>query len=465
MSVELNPSIGSTKKSTATLIPQDTGQPLTEDVKETSAKKSLSEPDETLNPQSVFIQGLNLSVEVERHQGEMLRMLEEKISKKKKEFEEMASGQDTTKGEKHDLQRALARMDRLLDIPKNSNLLKMFPNVFNTYVSDLIHNLLELDARTLNYALACTPVRNPNAEKFDGYIQHVNPIPTTNDEAEKKITEELPKWDNTNVFFYLNQLPIVIKGTGLPEFHRTKLKEVGVNFKEKDTIPEADIKKLFEAAALIDRVGWTNSNPESLKNTESICILESATTFKAIAGAGHTIIVMDEKTSPISLSDTLIHEDDHNKNRDRFNKIFIHELKTRKENESPANIQHPWFREKNGSTSVLLFELSAYGTATSFLLDVWDTEGKSSLFKSIELVEKFIPYKRNAKLAIKLAKENSKHLNEDGKKWLTEMETLWDKLDKRIHPNIQAITSYLLKSGNAEYIRAGLDIQNDYSQI
>ena len=356
-----------------------------------------------------------MSVEVKRHQEEILQALEQKINRKKQEFEELASSQNATDGEKHDLQRALARIDRLIDIPKNSNLLKMFPKVFNSYVFDLIHNVLELDARNVNHLLACTPIGNNNAEEFDGFVQYNNTIPISNKDFEVKLAKSLPKWDNTNFFFYLSQLPIVVKGQGLPEYDRSKLKEVGASYKEKDSISEQDIEKLFEAALLIDKVEWLKSNPASLKGIESISVLESAP-FKGLAAGGHAIIVIDEKATPLSLAETIIHEDDHHKNITRFHKICMDEFKTRKDENSPANLQHPWLGKRNdGLTSELLFELSAYGTATSFFLKVWDTEGRADLFKCLEIVEKFIPYKRDAKLAIKLAKENSNCLNEDGR--------------------------------------------------
>ena len=467
MSMEIKSKTLSTKGNSIT--PPDaknTDNVLTGPIERVLTEKTSLTVDQRLNLQSALIKRLNLSVEVKRHQEKLLQALDQKIKEKKKEFEELIQHHSDIEGEKLDLNRALARMARLIEIPKNSSLLKIFPNTFNTYVSDLIQNVLGLDASNLNHVLACTPIGNDNAQEFDSFIQHAKTVPITNDEFETKILEALPKWDNTNFFFYPLNLPIVVKGAGFSDFDRAKFKEMGADFKEKDCISEQDIEKLFASALLIDEVQWLKSNPESLKGIESITVLESAP-FKGLAAGGHALIVIDGKTTPISLAETIIHEDDHYKNTKRFRGIRLHELKIRKDEKVPANIQHPWFGQTEAPlVSNLLFELSSYGTATSFLLKVWDKEKeKGNLFECIKLVEKFIPYKRDAKLAIKLAKENSKYLNKDGEKWLAEMESLWDTLGEKIHVNIKQITGYLLKSEDQALRKAGEEIKSDYSKI
>ncbi len=152
----------------------------------------------------------------EENQLNLFLKLQEKINQKKKEFEELVNGDNAWEEEKLDSERALFRMDRLLEIPKQSKLLQSLPEVFNDYVNDLLNNVLEHDSRLLNFILASTPI--DDVEPLERKVLYWDPEPKNHGELITKLKESLPQWDGTGYLHYLLPgLPIVVKAKGLPK--------------------------------------------------------------------------------------------------------------------------------------------------------------------------------------------------------------------------------------------------------
>ena len=383
----------------------------------------------------------------EEYQLRLLTELEKRINEKKKEFVELVNSPEGFPEEKLDLDRALKRMDRLFELARDSKLLKNYPVVFQEYINDLTTNVLEKDARNLNFILACTPVIFDSTEHFEAMVQKWEPVPANTAEYENKLREILPKWDTTSRFFYMPGLPIVVKVDGIPEHFKSFVAPYNITLKENGLTTE-DIKKISEAATLIIKSKWQELEPKSLTITESISFVEKADFGGIACSKGHPIIVLSKEHTPRQIAGITIHEDWHYVSRYTMvnNSVLEHDYENK---DRFPQIKHTWLNTLHDSRRSLLSELYSYGIESKFYL-VSLFENLLDEKEKIEAVKSLNEKLSKAKKGIQILRGNPEHLNEAGIFWLNDMEKFWSALEKGIEYQSSKLIPEFLKSENKE---------------
>ena len=358
-------------------------------------------------------------IEWDETQLKLFTKLKEKVEEKKKEFEELTNSPNA-KEEKMDLERALRRMDRLLEIPQ-SKLLRDHPEIFNEY-TDNINKLLECDARKLNLILACTTI--PAADKLESAVVYGEPEPKNETELKEKLKESLPKLETDIDAFYLPGLPIAVHTKASNSTGANEIKDE-LTFKETG-LSENDLEKLKKAVSYITESGWLKNNPESLKDTESILILQDAKFNGKSLDPGHPAIKINEKSTPEHIAATIVHENKHHAvhNKDRWTKAFDQDYDNK--DQSPE-IDSP-LTGKTKNRANLLDELEAYGSQNKFRLYLLQQGGLTEEQK-FNLLKVMFDDQLDAKKAIQTLKKHPDSANKNEvQDWLNEVEKEWESL-------------------------------------
>ena len=373
--------------------------------------------------------------------------LQEKVNEKKKEFEELVNSENAYEEEKLDKERAFYRMDRLLELPKSKHL-QSLPEVFNEYVNDLINNVLENDARNLNFILATTPTKD--TVSFESEVLEYGSAPKDLDELIAKTKGALPHWENIgNSHYFLPGLPIVVKTKGFTNFYEQIFEGDGI-IQRTDHLTESDLKKLTEVGIFISLSKWQEVAPDSLKITEALSLIHDAPFHGVTAGRGHPILALSDERSAVLFAGTMIHEDAHYVVHEGpyYDNVASYEYANR---EIFPPVEHPWI-SKNKTRLGLLNECQAYGMESKFYLHLLNWGGLDNN-QVTDVVKELLRHKENANKAIKLLNENHEFLNEAGKKWLGEIENLWQEINQG--------TRYQLDSRLDEFIGTdGWDLKN-----
>ena len=392
-----------------------------EEVEEVSSSKSHDVGcGAELVKQDEYLQRLVLSVSVQEHQEKMLARLEEKINKKKEEFRTLALGEDGSVEERTDLERALLRIDWLLEIPKKSEILKKFPQAFNKYVTNLLENILENDARKLNFVLACSPLQEETAEEFDKVIMYIGDIAGTDDDKYiAKIEKCLPEWNSGNNCFYLPGFPIVLSIGGLPGLYKGKSGVV-----EKNNLPDDELEKLVQATELIKESSWGGVSPDSLKMTECIFLVSEAPFAGKAGRKNHPIVVLISNTDTVDFAGSIIHEDYHHVVNSWTNNSQISIFDSDNAGGAPA-VEHLWVGNK--SRSSLLDECFTYGKETRFYLCLFEQKD-ITVEQKAGLIKKIASNIKQSKTALEILNKDSGIMHEAALGYIFEANKIWNSI-------------------------------------
>ena len=353
-----------------------------------------------------------------------IAILKTKIEEKKYQFQELVSGQNGLPEEKLDLERALKRMDKLLELPSSTLMAELHEgdeNTFDIYFDD-VNKLLDLDPRKLNYILASTPIPSEK-DILIGLCNHWSESEQV-EEAQLKdlFLRLLPNWRietnnfhvNKDNYFYLPGLPIVIQKTGLPESIKRRFPK-----DEGKTLSTVDIERLNEVANLIVKSHWREVMKTSLQFTESVHIVQGMTSGGAAGLRGHTLASIEDDIDEYELARIIIHEDYHQalRNNKKFNSALLYEI----DKETPP-VNHPWV--PGGSRAILIEELFTHSTGVSFCYHLLQKELVPEP-KITRVVAPIIGYLEQAKQAIELLEKEPQYLNSDGLYLLDKAKEFW----------------------------------------
>ncbi len=194
--------------------------------------------------------------------------------------------------------------------------------------------------------------------------------------------------------------------------------------------------KLTETGLLITSSGWKEAAPESLKITESISLIHNAPFHGVTANKGHPIINFNTEQSAVNLAGTIIHEDWHYVVHDGPYWSSVSNFDDENKDKFPP-LNHPWISE-NGTRLSLLSECEVYGIETKFYLQLLQWGGLDDT-RLVEVTEKLLKNKENAKNAISLLKQNPGSLNDKGKEWLDKNEKLWEEINNGFQTHLNEV--------------------------
>lgn len=348
---------------------------------------------------------------------EKLAKVWELVKAKQEEFNKIA---DTHLEEGLDRERALKRIAQVGEIAEV--LLLLYPEGFDSYVSEAAKPLLNFDARMLNLLLASSLVGRLRKLKQHLDKAHSEKLSEFYVAAIflnwfKLILKSRKEWRKANNFFYLSGLPIVIEAEA-PKLQR--------------------IRNLKKATQLIKSSGWYILMPDSLKHISSIIpkerVFANSDEVYSSTGLGdfeerlHIEIYFD--IMPLEISATLIHEDQHIS--DELNRL-VPIINFESKEHLPADIKHEWCEPDGTWPSFLLAEVQAYGTESLFFLHIWKLKRLSPMQRRA-IIENLFNHLPQAKKGIEILKEKDKigHLNSEGRVWLQELEVLWKGIENEL---------------------------------
>ena len=378
----------------------------------------------------VLTERLKYAQAAREHQERTLIDLREKIRIKKQEFTEHANGPNGTEEERMDLERALGRFDRLIELPE-SEMIREFHGIFNLY-SKPLSRLLDCNARALNFVLATTFIPSPSDLNYEVKLKEGLP-PTYNDFL-KKMIHHLPSWEfitrdfspDPDNYFYLPGLPIVIQRTIRRDCILRFMVDRGIE-RRNDRLTADEEEKFIKMATLIRENKWLEFMPESLRQTESFTFANVASCAGIASRRGHPIIKLDDSTTPLQLADSGIHEDCHHHLNAQPGAFEIGIYETEHFQRTHCH-KHPW--DESGRCTSLLSECFTYNTEGFFRLLGLENDSLTNeeKFESIEILCRF---RGKAKSALEILHKNIERLNDTGRKWLTDAEQRWENLNNR----------------------------------
>jgi len=366
-----------------------------------TATPTINSPS-SINP--LTVQGIPEVSSIEQIQEEFLIRLSKKIEEKKKEMTIFLDSAEASIEEKMDKDRAIARLDRLMEIPRDNGYfkyLRQHHQVFSEYVTYLLNEVLEASPRTLNYALANTP---NTASEFKTDVKY------DNRNNESKVRTSLPIYDLNGEYIYLPKLPIVVEISKLSDEQKTIIKR---------------------SANFIHISKWLDKYPDQFKDVESIKVNPD---IKALGQAGKEkqIVIKIANRTSLSVANTIIHESEHKKQtyRDEDFQVFNEEQKER----SIERSSHPYV--DNGYNShiyprELLRELFAYEKERRFALEFINAPSNTNMTTTRARVkEELLADVKFAQQAVEILHGQKDLCSDRFNKKVEEVAKYWEDLEK-----------------------------------